>query len=67
MRTKLVREGQNAAEVEIDPIDDESAWSPYLSLKDLRRLDRVRLALRRGDTTEAAKDAKIFQLMPLAG
>ena len=64
---KLVREGKYAAEVLVELIEDETAWSPYLSPADMKRLDHVRLALRRGDIAEAAKDAKVFELLPLAG
>ena len=54
-RTKLVREGKYAAEVPVELIEDDTAWSPYLSPQDVRKLDTVRLALRRGDIAEAAK------------
>lgn len=64
---KLVREGKYAAEVVVELIEDDTAWSPYLSPADMRRLDQVRLALRRGDIAEAAKEAKVFELLPLAG
>ncbi len=48
-QTKLIHEGQYAAEVDVQLIDEEGAWSPYLSLEDARKLDEVRLALRRED------------------
>jgi hypothetical protein len=64
---KLVREGKYAAEVTVELIEDETAWSPYLSPEDVRRLDSVRLALRRGDIAEAAKDARVYELLPLTG
>jgi len=43
---KLVHEGQYVAEVEIELIDTDEGWSPYLSLDDLRD------ALRRGVCTK---------------
>jgi hypothetical protein len=43
--TKLVHEGQYAAEVDVDLIDTDTGWSPYLSLPDAQRLDEVRKAL----------------------
>ena len=46
---KLVQEGQYVAEVEIEPIDTDEGWSPYLSLDDALKLDDVRNALRRKD------------------
>ncbi len=63
---QLIHEGKYAAQVPIDLIEDDGPWSPYLSLDTMRKLDRVRLALRRGDVTEAAKDADVFELLPLA-
>jgi hypothetical protein len=38
----------------------------YLSPDDARRLDTVRLALRRGDIAEAAKHGRVFELPPVA-
>ncbi len=52
---KLVHEGEYAAEVEVELIEAEDAWSPYLSLEDTEKLDAVREALRRGDVSEASK------------
>ena len=46
---KLIHEGKYAAEVPVELIDDETGWSPYLSLEDARKLDAVRRALRDGD------------------
>src|SRR2546427_12589671 len=46
--TKFVREGSYAAEVDVELIEEENGWSPYLSLDDARKLDDVREALRRG-------------------
>ncbi len=42
--TKLVREGLYAAEVEIELIETDDGWSPYLSLDDAYKLDNVREA-----------------------
>jgi hypothetical protein len=47
--TKLVREGRYVAEVEVELIETDEGWSPYLSLEDAYKLDDVREALRRGD------------------
>jgi len=63
---KLIHEGKYAAEVPIELIEDDTAWSPYLSPEDVRKLDTVRLALKRGDTAEAAKHARVFELKPVA-
>ena len=65
-RTKLIHEGKYAAEVPVELIQDDTAWSPYLSPDDVRKLDAVRLALRRGDIAEAAKNGRVFELTPVA-
>jgi hypothetical protein len=64
-RTKLIHEGRYAAEIPVDLIEDESGWSPYLSVEDALKLDAVRDALRRGDVTVAARHGRIFELVPL--
>ncbi len=63
---KLIHEGGYAAEVPVDLIEDDTAWSPYLSPDDVRKLETVMLALRRGDVTEAAKHGRVFELRPIA-
>jgi hypothetical protein len=65
--TKLIRHESHVAEVAIDLDYSEETWSPTMSLEDAEKLDRVRTALRRGDHEAAAKDAKVFELLPLAG
>lgn len=62
--TKLVREGQYAAEVDVELIETGEGWSPYLSLEDVRKLDDVREALRRGDIQAASRLARVFTLTP---
>jgi len=64
-RTKLIHEGKYAAEVIVELIEDDTAWSPYLSPADVRKLETVRLALRRGDITEAVRHARVFELTPV--
>jgi len=65
-QTKLVHEGQYAAEVDVELIDTGDAWSPYLSLDDAYKLDDVRDALRRGDVRSASRLARVFTLTPVA-
>jgi hypothetical protein len=65
-RTKLVHEGNYVAEVDVELIDTDEGWSPYLSLEDACRLDDVREALRRGDVRAAAKHGRVFTLTPVA-
>jgi hypothetical protein len=61
---QLVREGEYAAEVMVDLHQDGGDWSPTVDLEDIRKLDRVRVALRTGNLRAAAKDAKLFKLVP---
>ena len=65
--TKLVHEGQYVAEVEVDLIETDEGWSPYLSLDDAYKLDDVRAALRRGDLQTATRLSRVFSLTPIAG
>ncbi len=62
-----ISEGKFAADVPVDLIEDEHGWSPGFSPEDVAKLDRVRLALRRGDVAAAAKEAKVYELTLLAG
>jgi hypothetical protein len=64
--TKLIHEGGYAAEVPIELIEDDTGWSPYLSPEEVRKLETVRLALRRGDVAEAAKHGRVFELTPIS-
>jgi hypothetical protein len=64
-RIKLVREGQYAAEVDVELLDDETGWAPYLSLKDAQKLDDVREALRQGNLGRAGQLGRVFRLMPI--
>jgi hypothetical protein len=63
---QLIHEGKYAAEVEVELIPDDDAWGPYVGALDIKKLDRVRLALRRGDIAAAARDARVFELLPVS-
>ena len=63
---KLIHEGRYAAEVPVELIEDDTGWSPYLSLEDAKKLDAVRLALRKGEIAEAAKHGRVFELTPIS-
>jgi hypothetical protein len=65
-RTKLVREGRYVAEVDVDILEDETGWSPYLSLDDAYKLDDVREALRRGDLATASRSSRVYSLTPVS-
>jgi hypothetical protein len=64
--TKLVHEGQYVAEVEVELIETNEGWSPYLSLEDAYKLDDVRSALRRGDLKGAMRLSRVFSLKPVS-
>ena len=64
--TRLVREGDFAAEVDVELIEAEGGWAPYLSLDDAYRLDDVRQALRSGDVQLASQLAsRVYRLLPV--
>ena len=65
-RTKIVREGKYVAEVDVELLEDETGWSPYLSMDDAYKLDDVREALRRGDITAASRASRVFSLTPVS-
>jgi hypothetical protein len=65
-KLKYVHEGQYVAEVDVELLEDETGWSPYLSLEDAYKLDDVRDALRRRDLQSAAKYGRIYELRPVA-
>lgn len=65
--TRLVREGDLVAEVEVHLLEAEGGWVPYLSLDDAYKLDDVREALKLGDINRASQLAThIYRLTPVA-
>jgi hypothetical protein len=67
-RIELVRVGNHAVEVPVEVMIEEGdgGWSPYFSLEEATKLENVRLALQRGDLTEAAKFGRLFELLPIS-
>ncbi|TFE69667.1 hypothetical protein A7Q09_05065 [Methylacidiphilum sp. Yel] len=65
-KSKYVHKAQYVAEVEVTLVEDDTGWSPYLSVEDAYKLDDVRDALRRGDLESAAKYGRIYELRPVA-
>ena len=59
---KFIHEGKYAAEIPVELIEDDTAWSPYLSPAEVDNVD----AVRRGDIAEAAKHGRVFELTPVA-
>ena len=63
---RLVREGDLVAEVEVNLVEAEGGWAPYLSLDDAYKLDDVREALRVGDVKRASQLAtRVYRLTPV--
>ena len=63
---KLVREGNFAAEVPVNLIEEEGGWAPYLSVDDARKIDEVRKFLHNGDIAGASTHARVFELTPVS-
>jgi hypothetical protein len=61
-----IYEGKYVAEVSIDLLEGETEWAPYVSEQDVLKLDRVRLALRRGDVAAAGRESRVFELLPIS-
>ena len=61
-KIKYIHESPYVAEVEIDLMEDETGWSPYISVDDAFKLDDVKEALRRGDLESAARYGRIYEL-----
>jgi len=62
---KLVHEGKYVAKVDVELVETDEDWSPYLSLEDAYKLDAVREALHRGDVESAARLSRVFKLTPV--
>lgn len=63
---RLIREGDYFAQVEVELIESDDVWAPYLSVEDAEKLDAVGEALRSGDMRAASKYARVFRLSPVA-
>ena len=63
---KMLHEGDYAAEVEVELIEDETGWSPYLAAEDARKLDALRRALAKGDLHTATRLGKVYRLETVA-
>jgi hypothetical protein len=64
-KTKYIHEAGLVAEVEVELIEDDSSWSPCLSVSDAMRLDAARAALRAGDLDAAAAIGTVYRLEPI--
>lgn len=63
---KYIHEGVYAAEIDVELLDSDEGWGPYLSLDDAVKIDTVREALRNDDLTLASNYARVFTLHPAA-
>ena len=63
--TKLIHEGKYVAEVEVELVETNQSWSPYLSLEDAYKLDEAREALRGGDLQSALQKSRVYELAPV--
>ncbi|MBN9265082.1 MAG: hypothetical protein J0I57_20815 [Hyphomicrobium sp.] len=66
MVKRLVHVGKYVAEVEVENIPDDDAWGPYLSLADALKLERVEKALKAGDLKAVSREARVYELKPVA-
>ncbi len=48
-QTKYIHEGKYIAEADVELLENDEGWSPYLSIEDAYKLDDIRDALRHGD------------------
>jgi hypothetical protein len=64
-KIKFVHEGRYVAEVEVELLEDDTGWSPYLSTEDAYKLDDARDALRQGDLETASRYGRIYELRPI--
>jgi hypothetical protein len=67
-RVEFIREGKYAAEVSVELIEEPGpgGWSPYYSLEDVKKLEAVGEALKKGDLATAAKYGRVYELLPIA-
>ena len=63
---KHIHEGKYAADVSITFRYDGYGWDTTIDREHVEKLERVRIALRRGDIAAAAKEAKVYELMPIS-
>ncbi|MET0087140.1 MAG: hypothetical protein ABW082_11710 [Sedimenticola sp.] len=64
--TKMVREDDYAAEVEVKLIEDKTEWSPCFASEEAEKLDQLRRALAAGDLETATSMAQVYKLHPIS-
>lgn len=65
-RTRYIHEGEYVAEVNVELIEADDEWAPYLSVQDAERLDEVRDLLKARDLKAASRLARVFELRLIA-
>lgn len=65
-KSKYIHEGQYVAEIDLELLESEDSWSPYLSIDDACKLDDARDVLKQGDLQLAAQYGQIYELRPVA-
>ncbi len=65
-KTKYIHAGRYVAEVEVNLIESDDEWAPYLSIEDATRLDDVREALQKEDMESASRYGGIYKLEPIS-
>ena len=65
-KTKRIYVGDIMAEIEVVMTEEPEAWGPHISPHELDRIDRLRRDLKAGDLESAARQAKLYSLVPLA-
>ncbi len=65
-KTKYIHAGRYVAEVEVNLIESDDEWAPYLSIEDATRLDDVREALQKEDMESASRYGRIYKLEPIS-
>ncbi|MBN1647628.1 MAG: hypothetical protein JW874_06315 [Spirochaetales bacterium] len=63
---KYIHEGDYVAEVEVELIESDTGWAPYISLDDAYKMDDVREALRNGNIADASKNSQVYKLTPIS-
>ena len=61
-KKKHVHAGGYVARVEVELVEDETGWSPYLEVEEAQKLDKVRKALEEGDLQDAAQYGEIYEM-----
>lgn len=65
-KIKYIHEGRYVAEVEVDLIEDDHEWAPYLTVQEATKLDEAREALQKEDLKTASKYGRIYRMEPVS-